>query len=218
MHDERLPAVSKIASMIVLMARRASRRQVSNLCRHSVWRSNCASHLLGADDRFGRVLRLAPVCCSAPCLWRLRHRRAVGQVRRQGRTFADEPADKLYNEGLYLMNKKQGFEGGHEEIRGSRSPASVFRLGAQIAADVGLRLLQGRRLRQLHRRRDALRHAASRQSRRRLCAVSDRGLALRSDPRRLARSGPHRKSDRGAGRGDPQISDLGIRHQRQGEA
>ena len=56
-------------------------------------------------------------------------------------TFVDEPADKLYNEGLYLMNEKQGSQGGGEEIRGGRPPASLFRLGAQIAADVGLCLL-----------------------------------------------------------------------------
>ena len=61
-------------------------------------------------------------------------------------TFAEEPADKLYNEGLFLMNDKEGPEGGVEEIRGGRPPASLFRLGAQIAADVGLRLLQCRRL------------------------------------------------------------------------
>ena len=75
-------------------------------------------------------------------------------------TFVDEPADKLYNEGLYLMNEKQRSEGGLEEIRGSRPPASLFRLGAQIAVDVGLCLLQRRRLRQLHRRGDALRDPA----------------------------------------------------------
>ena len=61
-------------------------------------------------------------------------------------TFNEEPADKLYNEGLYLMNQRKDNEGGVEEIRGSRSPASLFRLGAQIAADVGLFLLQCRRL------------------------------------------------------------------------
>ena len=61
-------------------------------------------------------------------------------------TFVEEPADKLYNEGLYLMNEQQGSEGGVEEVRGGRPPASLFGLGAQVAADVGLRLLQGRRL------------------------------------------------------------------------
>ncbi len=45
-------------------------------------------------------------------------------------TFVDEPADKLYNEGLYLMNEKKDPQGSGEEVRGSRSPASVFRLGA----------------------------------------------------------------------------------------
>jgi len=34
----------------------------------------------------------------------MRHRRGVGQVFRQGRHFVEEPADKLYNEGLFLMN------------------------------------------------------------------------------------------------------------------
>ena len=56
-------------------------------------------------------------------------------------TFIEEPADKLYNEGLYLMNQRKDNEGGHEEIRGSRPPASLFRLRAQIAADVGVLVL-----------------------------------------------------------------------------
>ena len=66
-------------------------------------------------------------------------------------TFVEEPADKLYNEGLYLMNQRKDPEGGLEEIRGSRPPASLFRLGPQVAVDVGLCVLQRRRLRQLHR-------------------------------------------------------------------
>ncbi len=133
-------------------------------------------------------------------------------------TFVDEPADKLYNEGLYLMNEKKDAKARQQEIRGSRSPASLFRMGAQIAADVGLCLVQRRRLRQLHRRRDPLRDLASRQPRRGLCAIPDRRLALRPDPRHLPRPGPHREGDGLAGRGDPQISDVGIRCQRQGQA
>ena len=125
-------------------------------------------------------------------------------------TFKDEPADKLYNEGLYLLNQKKDLKAGLEEIRGSRPRASLFGVGAQIAADVGLLLLRRRRLRQLHRRRHPIRHLAPRQPRRGLCAISDRGLALRPDPGRNARSGPHRKGHRRAGRGDSQISDLGI--------
>ena len=50
----------------------------------------------------------------------------------------DEPADRLYNEGLYLLNEKKEYG---EKVRGSRSPASLFRVGAQSAADVRLRLL-----------------------------------------------------------------------------
>ena len=133
-------------------------------------------------------------------------------------TFIEEPADKLYNEGLYLMNQRKDPKAAVEEVRGSRPPASLFRLGAQIAADVGLFLLQGRRLRQLHRRRDPLRHPASRQPGRRLRAISDRGLALRPDSGHLPRSGPHRKGHRRARRSDPQISDVGICQQRQGQA
>ena len=43
-------------------------------------------------------------------------------------TFVEEPAEKLYNEGLFLMNEKHRSEGGVEEIRGSRPPASLFGL------------------------------------------------------------------------------------------
>ncbi len=45
-------------------------------------------------------------------------------------TFVEEPADKLYNEGLYLMNQNKDLKAACEEIRGSRSPAPVFGMGA----------------------------------------------------------------------------------------
>ena len=169
--------------------------------------------------RFGRQLRLAagllalaiPLSgCGTGSLW--------DKFMAKDDTFNEEPADKLYNEGLYLMNQRKDNEGGVEEVRGSRPPASLFRLGAQIAADVGLFLLQCRRLRQLHRRRDPLRHAASRQLRRRLRAISDRGLALRPDSGHFPRSGPHREGHRRARGSDSQISDVGICQQRQGQA
>ena len=40
-------------------------------------------------------------------LGRMRHRFDVGQVHRKDETFVEEPADKLYNEGLYLMNQRK---------------------------------------------------------------------------------------------------------------
>ena len=102
---------------------------------------------LGARPAIGRSLRLAaglialaiPLSgCGTGALW--------DKFTAKDDTFNEEPADKLYNEGLYLMNQRKDNEGGIEEIRGSRSPASLFRLGAQIAADVGLFVLQFRRL------------------------------------------------------------------------
>ena len=106
----------------------------------------------------------------------------MGQFLAKDDTFVEEPADKLYNEGLYLMNQRKDPKAASKKFEEVDRPASLFRLGAQIAADVGLFLLSGRRLRQLHRRRDALCHAASRQPGRGLRAISDRGVALRPDP------------------------------------
>ena len=97
--------------------------------------------------RIGRLLRLAvglaflaiPLSgCGTGALW--------DKFFAKDDTFVDEPADKLYNEGLYLMNREERSEGGVEEIRGGRPPASLFRLGTQIAVDVGLCLLPGVRL------------------------------------------------------------------------
>ena len=61
-------------------------------------------------------------------------------------TAPDEAADRLYNEGLYLLNVRHRPERGGEEVRGGRPPASLFGMGAQIADHVVLCLLYGRRL------------------------------------------------------------------------
>ena len=76
-------------------------------------------------------------------------RQQLRSVRQRTITPPDEPADKLYNEGLYLLNDKQDSEGRGQEVRGGRPPASLFGMGAQVADHVGLRLLSGRRIRRL---------------------------------------------------------------------
>ena len=118
------------------------------------------------------------------------------------RSLPDEPADKLYNEGLFLLNEKKDYKDGRQEIRGSRPPAPVFGLGAQVADHVGLCLLRGaanttKSISAARRYVDA----ASGQPGRGLCAVPDRLVLLRPDPRRHPRPGPHREGDRGARRG-----------------
>jgi hypothetical protein len=97
--------------------------------------------------RLAGGLRLGAAACASVlrCRSRMRHRRAVGQVQQKDDTFVEEPADKLYNEGLYLMNQRKDRRRRRRSSR--KSIASIlFRLGAQIAADVGLFLLQCRRL------------------------------------------------------------------------
>ncbi|MGY4364882.1 outer membrane protein assembly factor BamD (BamD/ComL family) [Bradyrhizobium sp. LB1.3] len=61
-------------------------------------------------------------------------------------TFVEEPADKIYNEGLYLMNEKKDMKAANKKFEEVDPPASLFRLGPQIAADVRLFVLSGRRL------------------------------------------------------------------------
>ncbi len=58
----------------------------------------------------------------------------------------DEPADRLYNEGLYLLNTKHDTKKAAKKVRRGRPPASLFGVGAQVADHVVLRLLHGRRL------------------------------------------------------------------------
>ena len=82
-------------------------------------------------------------------------------VRTKEDAVLDEPADKLYNEGLYLLNQKKRLPRRGEAVRGGRPPAPLFRLGAQVAADVGLRLLREPATTTTASRREALRHAAS---------------------------------------------------------
>ena len=59
-------------------------------------------------DRFGRHLRLAAgLVVLALSLERMRHRLALDKFTAKDDTFKEEPADKLYNEGLYLMNQSK---------------------------------------------------------------------------------------------------------------
>jgi outer membrane protein assembly factor BamD len=87
----------------------------------------------------------------------------------QGRGRARGAADKLYNEGLFLLNDKKDIKA-PPALRRGRAPA-LFRLGAQVAADVGLYLLRGGPIRGFDHRRPALRPVASWQPGRRLCAI-----------------------------------------------
>jgi len=50
----------------------------------------------------------------------------------------DEPPEKLYNEGVFLLDRRQEYKDAAKEVRRGRAPASVFGMGAQGAADDGL--------------------------------------------------------------------------------
>ena len=54
---------------------------------------------------------------------------------------SDTPADKLYNEGLFLLNDKQDYKEAAKKFDEVDRRKSVFGLGAQGGPDVGLRLL-----------------------------------------------------------------------------
>ena len=53
----------------------------------------------------------------------------------------EQPADRLYNEGLYLLNPPRQSKKGGEQVRRGRPSAPLFGMGAQSADHVGLRLL-----------------------------------------------------------------------------
>jgi hypothetical protein len=52
----------------------------------------------------------------------------------------DEPADRIYNEGLYLLNIKKDTKGAAKRLRRSTG-STLIPVGAQVADHVGLRLL-----------------------------------------------------------------------------
>ncbi len=143
-----------------------------------------------------------------PC--RLRHDKDL--------VIPDDPPDKLYNEGLYLLQQKSDYKRSRKEIRGSRPPAPLFRLGAQGAADAGLCLLRGQGIRRYDHGGEALCDAASRQPGRGLCAIPDRLVLLRSHSGRDARPAAHRKGDERTRAGDPEISEHRICRERPQEA
>ena len=163
-----------------------------------------------APGRRGLIVLAIPLSgCGTGALW--------DKFMAKDDTFVDEPADKLYNEGLYLMNEKKDPKAASKKFEEvdrqhpysdwARKSLLMSAYAYYKAGDYDSCIGAG----------DPLRHAASRQPGRGLCAISDRGLALRPDSGHLARPGPHREGDRRAGRGDPQISDLGICDQRQGQ-
>ena len=127
----------------------------------------------------------------------------------------EDPADKLYNEGLFLLNNKQDYEAAAKKFDevDRQNPYSDWARKALLMS--AFSYYQAREVRRLHQRRQALRDAASGQPGRRLRAISDRHVLLRSDSRRHPRPGARRQGGRRARRGGAQISEYRIRAQRQ---
>ena len=121
-----------------------------------------------ACDAACACARVAGACAARGALraWRAAacSTRTTDRSRRAGR--------QALQRGPLSSEQQEGPRRRGQEVRGGRPPASVFGLGAQVADHVGLRLLRGRHVRRLDHCRAALRHAASRQPGRRLCAVS----------------------------------------------
>ena len=113
-------------------------------------------------------------------------------------SLPDEPADKLYNEGLFLLNQKNDFKDAAKKFEevDRQHPYSEWARKSLLMSR--LCLLRGQGIRRLRQRGEALRHAASRQPGRGLCAIPDRLVLFRPDPRRHARPGsaPKRRSPR----------------------
>ncbi len=75
-------------------------------------------------------------------------------------TFVEEPADKLYNEGLYIMNQRKDPKAASKKFEEVDRQHPYSDYARKSLLDVGLCLLQRRRLRQLHWCGDPLRDAA----------------------------------------------------------
>ena len=113
-------------------------------------------------------------------------------------TFVEEPADKLYNEGLYLMNQRKDPKAASkkfEEVDRQHPYSDWARKSLLMSAyafynsgDYDSCIGAATRYVTLH----------PGQPRRRLRAIPDRGLALRPDSGHLPRPGPDREGDRGA--------------------
>ena len=169
--------------------------------------------------RLGRQLRLAaglvalaiPLSgCGTGSLW--------DKFMAKDDTFVEEPADKLYNEGLYLMNQRKDPKAASKKFEEvdrqhpysdwARKSLLMSAYSFYNAGDYDSCIGAATRYVTLH----------PGSSRRRLRAISDRGLALRPDSGHFPRSGPHREGHRRARGSDSQISDVGICQQRQGQA
>ena len=111
---------------------------------------------------------------------------------------------------LYSMAKKRldqrPLQGSRAHLRRGRAPASLFDLGAPRAADERVQLLCGGRLHQVDRFGAPLPVDPPRQSRRALCALSDRAQLLRADQRRHPRPGDHPPGAGFARRAGPPLS------------
>ena len=118
----------------------------------------------------------------------------------------DDPADKLYNEGLYLLNNKKDYKMAakrFEEVD-RQHPYSEWARKALIMSAYAH--YEGTAVRRLGHGGEALRDPASGQPGRGLRAVPDRLVLFRPDPRHHPRPGAHRARDAGARRGGAQIS------------
>ena len=123
-------------------------------------------------------------------------------VRRQGRHAPRRAGRQALQRGPFSSQREEGLQGSRQEVRGSRPPASVFGLGAQVAASCRpTPITRAREYDDSITAAQALRHPASGQRGRCLCAIPDRLVLFRPDPRRdaatrAAPSRPCRRSTR----------------------
>ena len=137
---------------------------------------------------FARSARLVALACCAALL-------GACSTLDKDLPVPDEPADKLYNEGLYLLNQKKDTKSAAKKFEevDRQHPYSEWARKSLIMT--AYRLLRGGRLRRLHQRCPALRLAASRKPGRGLRAVPDRRrpISTRSRKSRATRTAPRRR-------------------------
>ena len=110
-----------------------------------------ASNLIGTLPRGAAPLRAASALAVLRCpARRLRDSSAACSARR--RLLPDEPPEKLYNEGVFLLEQAAGLQRRRQEIRRGRAPASVFGMGAQGADHGRLCAIRGEGVRRVRSR------------------------------------------------------------------
>ena len=159
----------------------------------------------------GRRMPIARACAIALLAGSLGACSSFDMFSKKDDVASDEPADRLYNEGLYLLNAKQDpkqavkkfeeVDRQHPYSEWARKSLIMTSYAYYQAGEYDDCVTAAKRYITLH----------PGSAGRRLCAIPDRLVLFRRNSRHHARPGAHRKGARRARRSHPQISRQRIR-------